>query len=347
MTQPRNPFTRTGALAMHDPLFLGRAAELAQLEQACLNDHKSFMLVYGGRQNGKTSLLLRLEASLRERLPERVRVCRVDFQDIPRVTTNAAFQHLIAELRRNLPHLPPAPATAGIPELRGFLEQALAGDEVSRLVLLLDELARLPEATREDLAHVIRALHTHRLVSPALAKTQFILAGGLELYNLAIVQASTLRNVCEIVRLGDLREADAVALIAEGLALIGVAHEQARLLGRAVYLRVAGHPYLTQRVGSLLAEAYLGGQALDEGLVEELCWGLLDEDDALLEHLRRSLAELQLEDAARRLLTASQRTSATDDYTARLELLGTAQPAAGGSPGRLARPRYAKWADAE
>ena len=51
MTQLSNPFTRTGALARNDPLFRGRAAELAQLERACLSDYKSFMLVYGGRQN--------------------------------------------------------------------------------------------------------------------------------------------------------------------------------------------------------------------------------------------------------------------------------------------------------
>ena len=96
MTQPHNPFTRSGALRLNHPLFRGRAAELDRLEQACLADFDFFLLVYGGRQNGKTSLLLRLESRLRERLPERVRVCRVDFQDIPRVTTDAAFQHLIA-----------------------------------------------------------------------------------------------------------------------------------------------------------------------------------------------------------------------------------------------------------
>ena len=320
-----NPFTQTGALAQHDPLFRGRAAELSQLERACLTDHKSFLLVYGGRQNGKTSLLLRLESRLRERLPERVRVCRVDFQDIPRVTTDAAFQHLIAELRRTLPHLPPAPPSVGIPELRGFLEQALAGDEVQRLVLLLDELARLPETTREDLAHVIRALHTHRLVSPALAKTQFVLAGGLELYDLAIVQASTLRNVCEIVRLGDLSESDATALIGVGLTLVGVTEARAADLGRAVYARVRGHPYLTQRVGGLLADCHLRGDPLDDTMVETLCWELLEGEDALLEHLRRSIGDLQLAGAARRLLTASQRTTTTDDDTARLELLGLAR----------------------
>lgn len=322
-----NPFTKTGALAQGDPLFRGRAAELALLERACVSHYKSFLLVYGGRQNGKTSLLLRLEASLRQRLPERVRVCRVDFQNVPDATTETAFQYLIAELRSNLPHLPPATAGAGIPDLRGFMEQALAGDEVVRLVLLLDELARLPTQTRENLAHVIRALHTHRLVSPALAKTQFVLAGGLELYDLAIVQASTLRNVCEIVRLGDLSEAEAVALIGSGLALAGVNQTLATALGKAVYTRVSGHPYLTQRVGGLLAERQLRGDPLDEDLVEELCWELLDGEDALLEHLRRSIAELHLESAARRLLTARQRTSTTDDNTARLELLGLARRA--------------------
>ncbi len=321
----RNPFTRSGALRLNHPLFRGRAKELARLEQACLSDLDFFPLVCGGRQNGKTTVLLRLEDQLKARRDEGIRVCRVDFQGLPRASSPEAYRHLARTVARVLPQAPQPPDAPDAPALGDFLEDALAGDNVLRLVLLLDELGTLPDATREDLAHVLRALHTRRLSSPALAKAQFVLAGGIELYRLAVVEASALRNVCEIVRLGDLDEADAVAVIADGLTLVGVEPGAARAFGHAVYARVGGHPYFTQRLGELLAARHLAGDELDEATVEELAWALLEQDDPLLEHLRRSIAELKLEEATRRLLGAVQRTSRTDDGAERLDLLGLAR----------------------
>ena len=325
MTQPHNPFTRSGALRLNHPLFRGRAAELDRLEQACLADFDFFLLVYGGRQNGKTSLLLRLEARLRERLAAGVRVCRVDFQSLPRAASHDAYRYLARSVARVLPHAPQSPEMPDAPALGDFLEAALTGNETQRLVLLLDELGTLPDATREDLAHVLRALHTRRLGSPALAKAQFVLAGGIELYNLAVVEASALRNVCEIVRLSDLSESDAVALITDGLVLVGMDTRDATAVGQAIYARVSGHPYFTQRLGELLATQHLADTRVDDAVVEALSWQLLEHSDPLLEHLRRSIADLKLDDAARRLLSMSQRTSRTDAATERLDLLGLAE----------------------
>ncbi len=327
MTRPRNPFTRAGALRLNHPLFRGRVDELARLEQACLSDLDFFPLIYGGRQNGKTTVLLRLEDRLRARIDAGVRVCRVDFQSLPRASSPEAYRHLARAVTHELPTTASPPVALDAPALGDFLEQVLAADGLERMVLLLDELGTLPDATREDLAHVLRALHTRRLHSPALAKAQVVLAGGIELYRLAVVEASALRNVCEIVRLGDLDKADAVAIITDGLMLVGVEPARAQALGQVVYARVGGHPYFTQRLGELLAAQCLAGDEPDETTVEELAWALLEQDDPLLEHLRRSISELGLEDAARHLLSAAQRTSRTDDGTERLDLLGLARPA--------------------
>ncbi len=327
MTRPRNPFTRAGALRLNHPLFRGRVDELARLEQACLSDLDFFPLIYGGRQNGKTTVLLRLEDRLRARIDAGVRVCRVDFQSLPRASSPEAYRHLARAVTHELPTTASPPVALDAPALGDFLEQVLAADGLERMVLLLDELGTLPDATREDLAHVLRALHTRRLHSPALAKAQVVLAGGIELYRLAVVEASALRNVCEIVRLGDLGKAEAVAVLADGLGLVGVEPARAQALGQAVYARVCGHPYFTQRLGELLAAQRLAGDEPDEATIEELAWALLEQDDPLLEHLRRSISELGLEDAARHLLSASQRTSRTDDGTERLDLLGLARRA--------------------
>jgi formylglycine-generating enzyme required for sulfatase activity len=140
-----------------------------------------------------------------------------------------------------------------------------------------------------------------------------------------VVEASALRNVCDITQLGDLSETDAVALLADGMRIVGVAADHAQALGQAVYACVAGHPYLTQRLGALLADQHLRSMPLDTAQVDAAAFDLLEQDDSLLEHLRRGISDLGLADAARRLLSASQRTSRTDDGVARLDLLGLAR----------------------
>ena len=133
----RNPFTRSGALRLNHPLFRGRAKELARLEQACLSDLDFFPLVCGGRQNGKTTVLLRLEDQLKARRDEGIRVCRVDFQGLPRASSPEAYRHLARTVARVLPQAPQPPDAPDAPALGDFLEDALAGDNVLRLVLLL------------------------------------------------------------------------------------------------------------------------------------------------------------------------------------------------------------------
>ncbi|HEU4323416.1 MAG TPA: formylglycine-generating enzyme family protein [Roseiflexaceae bacterium] len=327
MTQPYNPFTRSNALRLDHPLFKGRAVELARLERACLSDHGLFMLVYGGRQNGKTTLLLRLEERLRGHTDAGVRVCRVDFQGAPRATSHDAYRLLAHRVAQVLPQVKSLPDTLDAPALADFLESALAESGVRRLALLLDELGSLPDATRVDLAHVLRGLHTRQRDSAPLSKLQVALFGGIELYDLAVVQASALHNVCETVALTDLSEAEAVALVADGLGLVGVEADRAAVLGRAVYARVGGHPYLTQRLGELLAEWVLAGKQPDEAAVDALAWALLQQRDPLLEHLRRAVIDLRLEEAARRLLSACEHATRTAEATTRLELLGLARRA--------------------
>ncbi len=324
LSEPRNPFTSAGALRPDHPLFRGRTAELDRIEQACLDDTDSFPLVYGGRQNGKTTLLLRLQDRLSKHQARGVWGCLVDFQQSPHADLNATLRFLARQVAATLPGVA-LPAAEF--DLIDFLDGALANGKVQRLVALLDELATLSETTREALASVLRALHTARASRPALAKLQIVLAGGIELYRLAVVEASELRNICEIVRLGDLSEADAVDLISAGLGMAGMDRTAATALGQAVYERVGGHPYLTQRLGRCLAEQWLTGQTPDGTIVDELSWSLLTDNDALLDHLQRNIQNLRLEQAALRLLSSSQRARRLDGEIERLDLLGIARRA--------------------
>ncbi|HEU4328851.1 MAG TPA: SUMF1/EgtB/PvdO family nonheme iron enzyme [Roseiflexaceae bacterium] len=325
MTQPHNPFTHTGALRPGHPLFRGREELMQRLEKGCVEPSDSFIILYGGRRNGKTSMLLWLEQRLSERVTEGVAVCRVSFQGLPSASTTEVCRHLARSVAHTLPRNQVAADSVDVPTLLDFFGAALAPSAITRFVLLLDELGSLGEATRTDLASMLSDLHTRRLHNQALAKMQVLIAGGVELLALVSVEASALRNVSRVVRLDDLTEQKAVALLAAGLEMAGAPSDLAEQLGRLVYTRVRGHPYVTQRLGDLLAEHLLEGERPDEDLVEELCRRLLEDDDALMSHLRQNLSELGLENAARQLLSATRRTTRTDVTMARLELLGLAR----------------------
>jgi formylglycine-generating enzyme required for sulfatase activity len=313
-------FHSRGALSPTSPLFRGRQAELTRLLQLCHGDVTAYVIVYGGRQTGKTSLLLRLE----RRLQDTVRVCRVNFQSVPGATAAQVYTFLARRVAQTVP-LSPDPTPVSDPQtLTQFLTQALDRPEISRLVVLLDELGTLPDRTRDDLANVLRALFHDRLIIPALAKLQVVLTGGIELYNLVIAEVSALHNICEEIYLGDLSEADAIALVADGLEPPGIPRADGAQMGRAIYAWVQGHPYLTQRLGYLLELTIRRSASLAPASVDQAVQQV-EQSDPLLGHLRRSLREQGLEVAAQRLLTAPPRFSRFDDDLARLELLGLAK----------------------
>ncbi|WP_133117002.1 hypothetical protein, partial [Candidatus Viridilinea mediisalina] len=92
------PFSTT-ALAPDSPLFCGRQAELDWLLRRCHAEVTAYIALYGGRQNGKTSLLLRLEASLRPAMP----VCRLDFQLIKGASATQAFAFVAERIAESVP----------------------------------------------------------------------------------------------------------------------------------------------------------------------------------------------------------------------------------------------------
>src|SRR6185436_20934230 len=87
-------FWSRGPLPPDSPLFRGRAVELQSLVQICREEVKAYHIVYGGRETGKTSLLIRLA----DQLPADLQCCRVDFQELPSATTIQAFKHLAQSL---------------------------------------------------------------------------------------------------------------------------------------------------------------------------------------------------------------------------------------------------------
>ena len=313
-------FFSTTALGPTSALFRGRQAELTRLMQLCQEEVTAYVVLYGGRQNGKTSLLMRLEAQL----ASSVHVCRVDFQLIKGAPPERVFAFLAEHIAQTLPLAPDSSQSNDGPSLLHFLSQALLRSEINRLVLLLDEFGALPLATREALANALRSFFHARLVRPPLAKLQIVFSGGIELYNLVITEASSLHNICEEVFLADLDQTDATALIADGLHGLGIADATARAMSDAVYAHVAGHPYLTQRIGGLLDGYHRRGEALSPALIDAAVQQI-QRGDPLLRRIRDDLYEQKLEDAARLLLTNPPFFTRLNDDMVRLELIGLAK----------------------
>lgn len=320
-------FVYRGPLAPKSTLFRGRTMELAQLTRLCLGEVQAYAIVYGGRQTGKTSLLLRLAAML----PEQIRTCRVDFQRVSGATTMQVYAYLAQRIAESLPcpvAIPPDLTDA--PALAKFLCQALSQPEIGRLLLLIEELGALPPSSQTDLANFVRSVFNSRFDPSCwpLARLMVVLAGSIELHELAATEVSTLHNICEALYLPDLGEAEAVGLVTDGLTELGLSHPLAETLGQAVYAHVSGHPYLTQRLGGSLEDYLITGDSLTPTHVERAVVGLL-RDDPLLDHLRKALKEKHLLAASQSLLTGHLRFSRLDEEMACLELLGLANAKSG------------------
>jgi hypothetical protein len=294
-------FVYRGPLAPDSPLFRGRSAELAQLQQLCQGEVQSYAIVYGGRQTGKTSLLLRLQASL----PTTTHTCMVDFQSIPEANATAVYRHIAQQVAQCL-----ACRMDGVEDgtsLIRFLCEVIGQPDVQRFVLMLEELGALPHATCHHLANVLRSMFTgrHTTYRP-LARLLIVLAGSVELFDLAATEVSTLQNICEDIYLSDLDEAESVALVYDVLTSLAMPRQQAEQHGEAIYAAVQGHPYLTQRLGSVLQKAIHAGEQPTTEHLQQAIEHLL-QSEKLLRHLRNGLKEQHLLEESGALLDGNVR----------------------------------------
>jgi hypothetical protein len=315
-------FKYHGPLPPDSSLFRGRTAELEHLHQLCQRDVEHYPIVYGGRQTGKTSLLSRLST----RLSLQTLVCSVDFQHISGASTAEACVYIAREVSHSLPGLVDIPNIQDTHALSRFLGKIIEQSQ-RKYVLLIEELGALPQTVREDIANFLRANFTNRF-NPhyqPFQRLMVIIAGSLELYNLAVIDVSPLNNICDPIYLPDLTEEDATELIRDVLTEKGVAHEQAMMVGQAVYAHTNGHPYLTQRIGSILEDQYTANGSLTPSHVEQAVTHVLHQNDPLLSHLYHSLeAEPRLQQEWTNLVQGTVRFSRMDKKMVQLELLGLA-----------------------
>jgi len=275
-------FVTEGPVDPESPLFVGRSAELNQME-TWLTSVRCVGAVMGARQTGKTSLLLKLRHLLREKYA----FVFIDLEAVAGADMAECVEYIASEITAQLPTgrgrqeiRPPEKSH----EFQAFLERCARAAPGVRIVVLLDEIGALLPETSLRLTSAIRAVFTNRYVKPELARYVFVIAGATDMLEIATGRNSPLRNVAETLYVGDLAVSDTERLVSE---MFG-AESPARsgTLVETVHRWTGGHPYWTQRVGEALQREAAGlTDTAVAGAVEQL---LLTEDRNL-PHVFRAL----------------------------------------------------------
>ena len=312
-------FVTEGPVDPESPLFVGRTAELNQME-TWLTSVRCVGAVMGARQTGKTSLLLKLRHLLREKYA----FVFIDLEAVAGAQMAECVEYIASEITAQLPvgngrpevRLPEKPH-----EFQAFLERCARAAPGIRIVVLLDEIGALLPETSLRLTSAIRAVFTNRHVKPELARYVFVVAGATDMLEIATGRNSPLKNVAETLYVGDLPVSDTERLVAE---MFGAGSARSEALVETVHGWTGGHPYWTQRLGEALHREAAG---LTETAVKDAVEHLLLTEDRNLPHIFRALEADQTLTGLVKMLLGGEPVDfrRADRAIARLELIGLAK----------------------
>jgi serine phosphatase RsbU (regulator of sigma subunit) len=271
-------FVTQGPVNPESRLFTGRTAELMRMERWVANAD-CVGAVLGARQTGKTSLLLKLRHTLKDKYA----FVFVDLEAVAQGDVTECLTFIAGEIAAQL-GAGPGTLTPGIlrqrTEFLAFLEACARSAGRVRIVVLLDEIGALMPETALRLSSIIRAVFTTRHVKPEFARYVFVLAGATDMLELTTGRNSPLKNVADSIYLGDLSELETEQLVAE---MFGqrTAPDAAEIYP-ALRDWTAGHPYWTQMLGEALGRAAV---TLTEGTVRSVVENLLQTEDRNLPHV--------------------------------------------------------------
>jgi serine phosphatase RsbU (regulator of sigma subunit) len=310
-------FVTEGPVDPQSPLFVGRDAELKQME-AWLISVRSVGAVMGARQTGKTSLLLRLRHLLRDKYA----FVFIDLEAVAGAGLSECVSYIASEMIDQLTEQV-GPLKLNLPQTSNefllFLGNCSRAVSSVRIVLLLDEVGALLPDTSFRLSSAIRSVFTTRFVKPEFGRYVFVLAGAMDILDLATGNNSPLKNVTETLYVGDLSISETQRLVAEMFGETSSA--SCANLSEVLHGWTSGHPYWTQRLGETV---HLRTTGVDEtsvgGAVEQL---LLTEDRNLPHVFKALAADRTLTDIMTALVGGTPiGFTRANETIARLELLG-------------------------
>lgn len=325
-------FHYRGALAPNDPLFVGPRmywemkepyADLSDIVSLCHPPFDSYIILFGARQAGKTSLMYRLGAELEKR----THTVLIELQFLAK---GADLTHVLQFIGRELVtqlSLGDEETAQSIRDSADFREFLCHLKPNLPIVVTLDEIGALESEIALALSTSLRALHQsrHRPNCEALSTYLFLLAGGIELYDSVTASlTSPLRNISERFYLTDLSCKQSDELLIRGLSQLGLDDKQTHVFCERVYHYAQGQPYLTQRLGAVIEQTVLqngtgvGVDAIDAAATR------LAKDDAHILPIIKGLQTEGLWDVALELVRrpGSIPFSHFDDAGERLMLLG-------------------------
>jgi serine phosphatase RsbU (regulator of sigma subunit) len=274
-------FLTHGPLPPESRLFVGRAAELKRIE-AWLRDVNCVGAVLGARQTGKTSLLLKLRHTLRDKYA----FAFVDLQAIEGAQADECFGYIAEQIVEELAETTreATALTIGNKTFSTFLREFARQTRNVRIIVILDEFGALPPETAIKVASTIRAVFTARFIKPEFARYIFLLAGSTDMLELTTGRNSPLGNVTEKIYLGDLSLAETEQLLAEEFGQTWM--QPSTEISRQLHTWASGHPYWTQLLAANLGTPL---QVPTDELIKNIVEHLLRTEDTNLPHLIRSL----------------------------------------------------------
>lgn len=285
----------------------------------------SYLALLSPRQTGKTTLLYHARAVLQQR---GCAIAFVDLSPLEAQDEESCYQFVATQILADLGgqlRLPRA-ARAQLEEVKGpiafrsFLWEIAHRARPARLVILLDEVKAIPSQVSGGFFGTIRSVFTSRQKEndEVFAKYLFVFSGAAELYDLTTGENSPL-NICDTIYLSDLNAEETWRLVSN-LARLGV--QVSRPESDYLYHQTGGHPYLTQRICSILEIHSV--PALNAPVVDEAIAEMMQGDDNL-EHITRQLdREPKARALLRRIMADGRRVrfSPVDPAISRLRMIG-------------------------
>jgi len=255
ITQPCPDFyTVGGTMKTTAPSYITRAADMQLLE--AIRQHQ-FCYLLTSRQMGKSSLMVRTATRLRE---TGFRSVIIDLTGIG--TTNldtetwylGQIQRIVKQLHLQIDYLSwwrRQRHLGVVQRFMDFLTEVILNKISEPVAIFVDEIDTtlgLPES--DDYFAAIRALYNDRAVNPELERLTFVLLGVASPSDLIKDPKRTPFNIGKRIQLADFRLDEAKSLIT-GLA---PDPDSANQLLTRVFFWTEGHPYLTQKICTHVAQ---------------------------------------------------------------------------------------------